>query len=551
MPVLDLQDFLEAVEGNGNVVSLLLFQCVMFAGTAFVDLRHLENEGYATRRQARKSFFQKLLYDFDFEVDRVSLTQSLLLMTYWYETPDDQKDDHHWMGVAVSLSHTIGLHRNPENSKMDVKRRSLWKRIWWSMFVRDRLIALEMRRPTRIKCEDYDVPMLTLEDFHISPLPDHISCIPVDCVLLRDEEKQRQLAIMCIEKAKLCLCIGHVLSTQYSVLSNNQGALGGEGPMEMTMMLLPRKLIPETCTVITANEELQRWEELLPEEAQYRVPSRQDIVKGNGAVVLHSALLRMVYFATLSALHRPQVLPSAAWPVRNVASDLLDISRRNVGRAANEITNIAQDLLTLDLVHYLPATGVTVLLPAIIIHLLDIKAPDEETRRASLHGFCQCMQVMAKLRDIYAAVDYATAFLEATIRKANISMPQPNATRQELVTTAAVLVDTGRHMGFAPSGPGPRTLPPPPEGIGELSVMLGDDVAQDLETFQVSTPPESKHQGSEHIRGVAVRDAEHDLDSLTNIDVNGETFNFDDSTFMAMQGQYVGLALEIDWMKEM
>ncbi|TKA68816.1 hypothetical protein B0A49_05829 [Cryomyces minteri] len=551
MPLLDLSDFLEAVEGDGNLVSLLLFQCVMFAGTAFVDLRHLKNAGYASRREARKQFFQKtrLLYDFDFEVDRVSLIQSLLLMTYWYETPDDQKDSHHWMGVAVSLSHTIGLHRNPENSRMDVKRQSLWKRIWWSTFMRDRLIALGMRRPTRIKNEDYDVPMLTLKDFDIAPLPDSIACIPTDCSSLRDQEKQRQLAIMCIEKAKLCLCISHVLSTQYSVLGNNLGVLGEEGHTKTTMMLLPKKLDPETCEVKKINEKLRNWEEELPEEAQYRVPSWQDIARGNGAIVLHSALLHMVYFATVSALHRPQVLPSAAWPARNAAMDLLDISRKNVRRAATEITNIAQNLLTLDLVRYLPTTGVTVLLPAIIIHLLDIKAPDEATRRASLHGFCQCMQVTGKLRETYAAADYATAFLEAAIRKADISMPQqPNAARPEPVTTAEALVDAGRQMGFVPAGPDPRTLTPPPDGSDALS---DDDVARKLETFLATTPPDSEHHENEHLQGIAVQDFEHDFDSLIDMEAAGESFNFDESAFMAMQGEYGGFTLDIDWMKGM
>ncbi|KAK5154986.1 hypothetical protein LTR04_005881 [Oleoguttula sp. CCFEE 6159] len=541
----------KAVEGDGNLVSLLLFQCVMFAGTAFVDLRHLKNAGYASRREARKQFFQKtrLLYDFDFEVDRVSLIQSLLLMTYWYETPDDQKDSHHWMGVAVSLSHTIGLHRNPENSRMDVKRLSLWKRIWWSTFMRDRLIALGMRRPTRIKNEDYDVPMLTLKDFDTAPLPDSIACIPTDCSSLRDQVKQRQLAVMCIEKAKLCLCISHVLSTQYSVLGNNLGVLGEEGHTKTTMMLLPRKLDPEACEVKKINEKLQRWEEELPEEAQYRVPSWQDIARGNGAIVLHSALLHMVYFATVSALHRPQVLPSTAWPVRNAAMDLLDISRKNVRRAATEITNIAQNLLTLDLVRYLPTTGVTVLLPAIIIHLLDIKAPDEATRRASLHGFCQCMQVTGKLRETYAAADYATAFLEAAIRKADISMPQqPNAARSEPVTTAEALVDAGRQMGFVPAGPDPRTLTPPPDGSDALS---DDDVARKLETFLAATPPESENHENEHLQGIEVQDFEHDFDSLINMDAAGESFNFDESAFMAMQGEYGGFTLDIDCMKGM
>lgn len=102
-------------------------------------------------------------------------------MTYWYETPDDQKDTWHWMGVAISLGHTIGLHRNPANTNMPPQRRKLWKRIWWSCFMRDRLIALGMRRPTRIKDEDFDVPMLVEDDFDIKALPDSVQVVGPEC----------------------------------------------------------------------------------------------------------------------------------------------------------------------------------------------------------------------------------------------------------------------------------------------------------------------------------------------------------------------------------
>lgn len=59
LPVLDLHSFLEAVatnDANANI-SLLLFQSVMFAGTAFVDIQHLKAAGFKTRREARKAFF--------------------------------------------------------------------------------------------------------------------------------------------------------------------------------------------------------------------------------------------------------------------------------------------------------------------------------------------------------------------------------------------------------------------------------------------------------------------------------------------------------------
>lgn len=62
MPLMEMYDFLQAIEDgdghNGNI-SLLLFQSVMFAGAAFVDMGFLRSAGYSNRKAARKAFFQK------------------------------------------------------------------------------------------------------------------------------------------------------------------------------------------------------------------------------------------------------------------------------------------------------------------------------------------------------------------------------------------------------------------------------------------------------------------------------------------------------------
>jgi hypothetical protein len=61
MPLLDLKDFLHPIEKNdGNSpVSLLLFQAVMFAATAYIDMRFLHAQGFDNRKAARKVFFQR------------------------------------------------------------------------------------------------------------------------------------------------------------------------------------------------------------------------------------------------------------------------------------------------------------------------------------------------------------------------------------------------------------------------------------------------------------------------------------------------------------
>lgn len=62
MPLFDLGDFLQSIEaGDGRMgkISLVVFQAVMFAGVAMVDMVHLRRAGYSSRREARKSFYQR------------------------------------------------------------------------------------------------------------------------------------------------------------------------------------------------------------------------------------------------------------------------------------------------------------------------------------------------------------------------------------------------------------------------------------------------------------------------------------------------------------
>ncbi|KAE9566646.1 hypothetical protein CGMCC3_g17169 [Colletotrichum fructicola] len=87
MPLLELYDFLTIINdqsGLNDQVSLLLYQAVMFAATAFVDTKILTQAGYSTGKAARKAFFRRarLLYDINYESDSLVTLQALLLMTY-------------------------------------------------------------------------------------------------------------------------------------------------------------------------------------------------------------------------------------------------------------------------------------------------------------------------------------------------------------------------------------------------------------------------------------------------------------------------------------
>lgn len=62
MPLIEAYEALQIIaDGTGasGRMSLLLFQAIMFAGTAFVDMDMLRRAGYSNRKAARKAFFQK------------------------------------------------------------------------------------------------------------------------------------------------------------------------------------------------------------------------------------------------------------------------------------------------------------------------------------------------------------------------------------------------------------------------------------------------------------------------------------------------------------
>lgn len=61
LPVICLEDFLQALEGDGQYqISLSLFHAVMFAGCSFVDELYLHQAGFEDRQSARAFFYQKV-----------------------------------------------------------------------------------------------------------------------------------------------------------------------------------------------------------------------------------------------------------------------------------------------------------------------------------------------------------------------------------------------------------------------------------------------------------------------------------------------------------
>ncbi|CAG9986533.1 unnamed protein product [Clonostachys byssicola] len=512
MPILDLADFLLPIAcrdgSSGSPVSLLLFQAVMFAGVAYIDFEYCTSRGFDHRKLMRKHFLDKVrvLYDLDTEPDRTARLQALLLMTYWYQRAEDEKDTWHWTGIALSQIYMMGIHRDPNQLDVPPKVIRRRKRIWWACYVRDRLIALGIRRPARIRASDFDVPKLTLEDCELEPLDatvvSFLGHLPVV-----DATTQRDLMRCFIDLTKLGDHIGDILSTQYTTVGTNTYKFKTED--RMTMMVVPQRSAQQMEDMTKCVAKLDTWRQNMHSSSRYR-PSRPHSdhfhepteLETHPVVNLHQAMIYMIYLTATAILHRPRAQheqsrgdgisdgnvmnvsttsPRLGPGTANRAStdtstgSLTSSSAEKIADAAAGITEIAYDL------HYgrhgnqlrfASTSAIPALLSAILIHLNEISSSkkDPVRRYVAIGRFYQCWQALQYLRDMYASADHVVWFLEAVIEKTNVEIPMLN-----LATTSHASTPDSRRLPLAKTTahPASHQRTNAPTGISGLGEQVG------------------------------------------------------------------------------
>jgi hypothetical protein len=134
----------------------------------------------------------------------MTVIQSLLLLSFGCSTSNSpashEKDTWHWLGISTSLCYGSRLNRFPASQFLHPEKKRLWKRIWWSCYVLDQMTALKLHCRPRIHRQDFNVPLLGLEDFEIEEEGGKEMGMGLGGM--------RQCAGMYVDKVVLCLHIG-------------------------------------------------------------------------------------------------------------------------------------------------------------------------------------------------------------------------------------------------------------------------------------------------------------------------------------------------------
>ncbi|KAI9150288.1 Cutinase transcription factor 1 alpha [Paramyrothecium foliicola] len=148
-----------------GTLSPLLLNAILFVAVIHCDEETLSQVGLENRRRSKYTFYNKAkdIYDADYEKMKLPVIQALFLMSFWRAGALLEKDARHWLGAAITLSQMKALHRSAGTAKTQLEK--LRRRVWWSLYVRERQCAASLGLPHRIRDEDCDCAPLDAGDF--------------------------------------------------------------------------------------------------------------------------------------------------------------------------------------------------------------------------------------------------------------------------------------------------------------------------------------------------------------------------------------------------
>ena len=164
----------------------------------------------------------KILYELEAEKRSLPVLQALTLLTHCTEWPNQVREGWYWLGIAISVAFAAGLHQ--ENHVLEYPSNQR-RRIWWTLYVRDRIQAQYLSRPMRIRDDDFDTLPLTTDHFDINVLqeldtlsfPTFLNCL--------DISSQCMHAAIFMKMAELCTYAGRATAIHFSMLARQRTAV--------------------------------------------------------------------------------------------------------------------------------------------------------------------------------------------------------------------------------------------------------------------------------------------------------------------------------------
>jgi hypothetical protein len=341
---------------RAKTLSPLLLQAMLFVGVLHCEDQTLIELGHGSRHRAKFVFYNRAkdIYDADFETRKITVIQSLFLMSFMRAGALLEKDTRHWLGAAVSLAQSKALHRSAGKAENQVQK--LRRRIWWSLYTRDRQCAAALGLPNRIRDEDCDFESMELSDFEHAYGPS---------VSKKEAEEYATYAIGMAELAKF---LGQIVHSGY----------------------LPNTILSSSHRS-QMREKLVKWKQRLP-------PAMQPDNELEDQPTFHANMQHLAYNNLLLLLYRQEFMGHEDDSSKGGGNVALQAAARN--------TRIVEDMLSTGNLRRAQIHCITNLFNTLCIHTVQLRQSEGTTKAVAELRAKLCLHGLQELQRTWEVTNW-------------------------------------------------------------------------------------------------------------------------------------------------
>ncbi|KAF4456153.1 hypothetical protein F53441_1637 [Fusarium austroafricanum] len=362
--------------GEEKKMSLLVFQAMLFAASAFVSPVVLKNAGYSNVKVARNIFYRraKLLFDLGVESDAFTKAQAALLLTFQFSALEPHAGST-WLAIAIQNAIVAQTHtfQAPGSS---ISRKNSKKRLWWSLFWRDRVLTLGLRKPLQIAPSSFNVSVepITAED--LAQEADHSA--------VYDASTKRHLANILNFQCRLAVILTETLSICY-------------GPSAFDITYSLDNFEKTLSQIRAAKSNLARWKK----EADVALNPFLSGTDAHRSTTLISSVVYIYAYAAQIALgnHEAMMIEQRQKGVTVIDDAVLRTIGKDISHATAETTKLVGFIVQEGLTQHLPISAIAYIAYPLMLSSLDerISPKDPEMDEDQLTRYhAQAMHLCSK-----------------------------------------------------------------------------------------------------------------------------------------------------------
>ncbi|GJJ74772.1 hypothetical protein EMPS_07130 [Entomortierella parvispora] len=362
-PLFVRQNFMEKHRAGRPSLSHILLLNAMFCNACWFS------DDPEIKLQSTKYFSRaKIILDETYHVSQLSTIQALLMMSHYQHAVGNYSGGWLYHGMGIRIAHDVGLHRQDVDMQIDPEEAEVRKRVWWSLYMADRLGAGISGRPMVINETDYNVQM---------PNEDWISECGADDKIEHPFEPEKIISCRLLWSVKLFMLMGQVLKSMHCIEAEINGAFLAD---------ISRTHLPQLHNSLTS------WFLSLPNELMYTPYTMSP--NANHPPSPPTALLHMFYYTCLTMLHRPYLRPVNS---SSIDPNFLISSRNICTAAATNVCHIADSLMLHGQLQETCYFGMACLLAAGTVHVHNAITPTPSNRETTRAGLSKSVKAAHEL----------------------------------------------------------------------------------------------------------------------------------------------------------